>query len=481
MGGISEIVLIVLLLIGAVALGWTVYDRALGRDIPTYASDEDNFLYGSLGNEGTQGLPFPIWLVLPKVFPDLLPGPGGYTSIGMYWAKDAGPHDPPVGFSKARVGVERMAINCALCHAPTVRMSEQAPRVLLPGGASNRLDIQAYQRFLSAAAADPRFTADNIIPAIQREMPLSFVERQLYRYLLIPITRDTLLTQRDAFVWTTKRPRWGPGRIDPFNPVKFGMLEMGDDGTIGNSDMQTVWNLDERDRLRPGGPYHWDGLNTSLREVFDSSALGDGTDPNHYPTASLRRMENYLRRLKPPPSPHRPDPVMVSRGAAVFAASCASCHAPNGARVLTLIPAAEVGTDPHRLAMWSDAALKTYSRYRKGRDWDFKSFQNVEGYIAQPLWALWSTGPFLHNGSVPTLTDLLKPPAERPVAFLRHSDVLDGVNGGFVSPPCDPAGRYGEGFCLDTRVAGNSNAGHLWGTDLSSSQKADLVAYLLTL
>ena len=59
------------------------------------------------------------------------------------------------------------------------------------------------------------------------------------------------------------RPDWGPGRIDPFNPVKFRMLGLAVDATIGNSDMVPVWNM----RRREGWAYHWDGLNTSIREV----------------------------------------------------------------------------------------------------------------------------------------------------------------------------------------------------------------------
>ena len=39
-----------------------------------FASDEDHFLFGSIGTEAAEGVPYWIWLVLPRVFPDLLPG-----------------------------------------------------------------------------------------------------------------------------------------------------------------------------------------------------------------------------------------------------------------------------------------------------------------------------------------------------------------------------------------------------------------------
>ena len=130
--------------------------------------------------------------------------------------------------------------------------------------------------------------------------------------------------------------------------------------------------------------------------------------------------------------------------------------------------------------MWTGAARDTYNSYRKGYDWGFHSFQKTDGYIAEPLPGLWLSGPYLHNGSVPTLRDLLAPPSERPVTFVRGLNVVDGKNGGFISPSCNPLTPPTQGFCYDTRVAGNANGGHVYGTALSDSEKADLLAYLLT-
>jgi hypothetical protein len=63
----------------------------------------------------------------------------------------------------------------------------------------------------------------------------------------------------------------------------------------------------------------------------------------------------------------------------------------------------------------------------------------------------------LHNGSVPTLEDLLRPPAERPTTFER------------------------EGFLVDTSRLHEGNEGHDFGTDLSEEDRDALVAYLRTL
>ncbi len=471
---------VLLVVLGGV--GWLAYDKLFRRDIPVYASDLEHFKYGSIGNDSENGVPYLVWRVLPTVFSDLLPGPGGYASLGFHWEKGRSEADAPVGFSKARVGFERMAINCAFCHNTITRTAPDAAPIAYPTGPSNLTDVQAYQRFLSACASDPRFAPDVLLPAIEAVAPLSFLDRALYRYLLIPATRTALLDQKAVFAWSLKRPLWHAGRIDPFNPVKFDMLRLPDDGTIGNSDMMAVWGLDAREAIRPDAPLHWDGLNTSIHEVVISSALGDGgraSAPNFF--ESMGRVERFLRGSRAPASPYRPDPVLVEDGAAVFAVHCAECHGKEGTKTLTVVPLAEVGTDRHRTDMWTIAARDAYNAYRQNYDYGFKSFQKVEGYISEPLDGAWLTGPYLHNGSVPTIADLLEPPASRPKVFTRGTTVLDGAKIGFLAPPCVPGRKLDVGYCYDTSEVGNSPEGHEYGTTLPQADKAALIAYLKTL
>src|SRR5438309_12038288 len=105
------------------------------------------------------------------------------------------------------------------------------------------------------------------------------------------------------------RPDWGRGRIDPFNAVKFGRLAQQVDATIGNSDMQPVWNMN----AHAGSVFHWDGLNTVAQEVAFSSAIGDGAtlkwvDRDHAKASnttpatasSLERIERYIGSVRPP-------------------------------------------------------------------------------------------------------------------------------------------------------------------------------------
>lgn len=441
-------------------------------------SIEEYFKYGSIGAENQSGLPYWIWLVLPRMFPEYLPGPGGYASFGLPWEQG---REMPIGFTKKTIGFDRVAFNCAFCHAATVRRSadDPTPTVYL-GGPSHTFNALAYERFLFKAASDGRFNAKNIMAAIGEVAQLSILDKLLYR-LLIPITRKALLKQKEAFAWTDSRPDWGPGRIDPFNPVKVAILQKinpkaGVGDSIGNADMVAIWNL----RARGGMSYHWDGLNTDLTEVVLSSAIGDGATPKSIPLNNLHRLQNWLMNLKPAPFPFldKLDASLATQGAAIFKQQCASCHAFGGEQTGKVLPASEAGTDPHRAQMWTPDAAQAYHDYSKPYPWAFTSFRSTGGYVNVPLDAVWIRAPYLHNGSVPSLVDLLSPPAERPKVFFRGYDVYDPEKVGFVSGGLK-AERYG--FRYDTSRPGNSNGGHLWGTDLGAQDKKALIEYLKTL
>jgi hypothetical protein len=102
----------------------------------------------------------------------------------------------------------------------------------------------------------------------------------------------------------------------------------------------------------------------------------------------------------------------------------------------------------------------------------------LEGYQSPPLDGVWMRAPYLHNGSVPTLRDLLSAVEDRPKVFYRGYDVYDPINVGFITNGFDTR-RYG--WKHDTAERGNGNQGHTYGTQLSVDEKASLVEYLKTL
>ncbi len=95
-------------------------------------------------------------------------------------------------------------------------------------------------------------------------------------------------------------------------------------------------------------------------------------------------------------------------------------------------------------------------------------------YKARPLNGIWASAPYLHNGSVPTLYDLLLPVDQRPTTFSVGRRELDPVKVGPVQDGEAP-------FRFDTRAAGSSNVGHTYGTELPDEDRWALVEYLKTL
>ncbi len=103
------------------------------------------------------------------------------------------------------------------------------------------------------------------------------------------------------------------------------------------------------------------------------------------------------------------------------------------------------GSDPGRLAL-----IQFIGRNRL-------AVRLSDGYRVDDLHGLWATAPYLHNGSVPTLDDLLRPAAERPATFMRGD------------------------FLVDTALPANGNGGHEFGVTISDADRVALVAYLLSL
>ena len=99
-------------------------------------------------------------------------------------------------------------------------------------------------------------------------------------------------------------------------------------------------------------------------------------------------------------------------------------------------------------------------------------------YKGRPLQGIWATAPYLHNGSVANLRELLLPPAKRMTAFALGSREFDPVNVGFTTDPAAP----GNTFVFNTKIDGNSNAGHDYNN--AALREADikaLIEYMKTL
>ena len=466
------VVVLVVLGIGVPAFLWSQRNVVEAHEDPAA-----HFKYGSVGAEERNGIPYWIWLVLPEVFPEHLPdGPGdGYVRFGFIFEPES-PKGRPVGTSYREDPVPRVGLNCAVCHAGIVKESNEADGRIVLGMPAHQFDLQKYLYFLFAVAGDSRFGPDTIISAIKRVNPdFSWIDSLLYRFVVIPRTKEELLRVAKEFDWMKQFPPTGPGRVDTFNPYKFNLFELTDENSgVGTADLPSLWNQAPRE----GMWLHWDGNNNSVEERNRSAAIGAGASPESLDTASMERVADWIASLSSPAFPgDRIDQAKVPAGREVYERHCAVCHSFDGERVGQVVPIDEIGTDRERLDSFTSELAAKMNTLGEGHSWRFKNFQKTNGYSNMPLDGIWLRAPYLHNGSVPNLRDLLAPPEERPTVFYRGYAVYDYENLGFVSS--GPAAET-SGSRFDTTERGNSNQGHLYGTDLNASQIEALLEYLKT-
>jgi mono/diheme cytochrome c family protein len=482
------LVLLVLPTLGLIALGLYI-GFVLMEDKPVvYANIEEHFKYGSTGGERASGFPYWIFQALPGVCTHHLPGPG-YASLGMIFEEGK---DLPVGMSKRRYqGVDRTFLNCAVCHSATVRDSPEAKPHLYLGMPANTFNVWAFQKFLFDCAEDPQSAAEYVVPEIDRLMRdkgerLGLVERYLLYPVAIALVRERLLMLRGRFAPLLPYPEWGPGRVDTFNAAKvlfnFPLGALSEQEKNAPSDFPSIW----LQQPRKGMQLHWDGNNTVVEERNKSAAFGTGTTPPTIDLVAIGRIEEWLLTREPAKYPYPIDSSRAGRGEAIYKQFCASCHGANGRNfsgdlVGKVTPLKEIGTDPRRLDSYTyDLAVNQATLYA-GYDWRFKHFRKTFGYANLPLDGVWLRAPYLHNGSVPSLRDLLEPATKRTPVFYRGDDVYDPTNVGFVSNVSERGGR--QFFKFDTSVPGNENIGHEgepYGTELPPEAKEALLEYLKT-
>lgn len=212
---------------------------------------------------------------------------------------------------------------------------------------------------------------------------------------------------------------------------------------------------------------------------------------------TFRDVQQFIHTIEPPKYPLPIDAARAGRGRAVFNESCAKCHGSYGegddAYPNKIVPLAKIGTDPSLVRGLTPRIEEVFrqSWFTRETGPDGKPFplRYNEGYQAPPLDGIWATAPYLHNGSVPTLADLLQSSA-RPRKFTRsyRTDARDydaDRVGWKVTPvPTDAATpRNGADArrIYDTSQPGRSNAGHTFGDDLSDEDRRALIEYLKTL
>jgi hypothetical protein len=367
---------------------------------------------------------------------------------------------------------------------------------------------------------DERFNPWQVVQAAEQAGEhYSAFQRLLIKYAVVPAMREAVLLVRDRFRFLDGEVESGPGRFDTFNPAKallnWQFEQLPPRESVGIVDFPSLWLQGPREALHMH--LHWDGNNDSVEERNRSAAFGSGAVPTTLDRKSLKFVADWLTSSAnhPPRYPFPIDAAQAEAGKPLYAQYCASCHGANGTdfsggingQVGHVDPIDKIRTDPCRLDNYTHAlAVEQGNLYAAYPEERFSHFRKTDGYANLPLDGIWLRGPYLHNGSVPTVRDLLERADKRPKAFYRGYDVIDQRKLGFASnvptengvrffryeTQCAQAGcaadpnaenRHDDNVCVAGKWAGNSNRGHdgaEYGTELSAEQKDAIVEYLKT-
>lgn len=194
----------------------------------------------------------------------------------------------------------------------------------------------------------------------------------------------------------------------------------------------------------------------------------------------------YIFSLEAPKYPEAVDEIQVIAGEALFNEKCATCHGAYGENESypnLLVSVDEVGTDPYLIS--SNFGYSFFvdwyntSWFSKGENAAYLKAEN--GYIAPPLDGIWATAPYLHNGSIPTLEDLLNS-AQRPEKWKRSfSTAASEYDHDKVGWKYSVETLSGSSLIYDTTLPGYGNQGHTYGDDLTEEERKSLIEYLKTL
>lgn len=193
----------------------------------------------------------------------------------------------------------------------------------------------------------------------------------------------------------------------------------------------------------------------------------------------------FILSLEAPRYPAAIDAALATRGEAVFEGRCSRCHGTYGAggRYETrVIPQKKVGTDPLLAEHAGQFAAPFRTWFNDSFYGEVARLEPHDGYVAPPLDGVWATAPYLHNGSVPTISALLDSSLRKPRFIIgrgRDSYDLDAV--GWFTYDVEANPDIDARWIYDTSAPGYSNAGHTFGDRLSPDDRRALLEYLKTL
>jgi len=444
----------------------------------------------------------------------------------------------PVGFTRDVDGKGQAwaGLGCAACH--TGEVDYRGTRMRLDGGQA-LIDFDGFEAMLIdslSATANDEGKFDRFATALGA----TGAARQNLRNDIVALAQKLDARHRMNQVTVP----YGYGRLDAFgqifNAVAVDFLGIPANRRVPDAPVSfpVLWDAPHLDLVQWNGSAPNAGPGPLLQNITTALAVYGSLDiSGHdgkagYPSSidfdHLGQIQSYFYQLKAPQWPTTVlgplDGQRVARGGAIYQQQCLGCHQlanrddPKRQLKASLTPLAEVGTDPTMVRNFLDAKASTgaFAGRREAvlvgdkfgaqaqtsdlivhaaigaalrhpmqtmRD-AVTGYHKVikaaidahpDYYKARPLSGIWASAPYLHNGSVPSLAELLKPPGQRMSSFYVGSREFDPDAVGLQTT------QNTRGSLFDTRLPGNSNAGHAFGTMLDEQQKRDLLEYLKSL
>ncbi|HEY6881449.1 MAG TPA: hypothetical protein VI299_25665 [Polyangiales bacterium] len=188
---------------------------------------------------------------------------------------------------------------------------------------------------------------------------------------------------------------------------------------------------------------------------------------------------------------HKIDKALAAQGEKVFLEACAKCHGTYSANDAdetypnALVDLDEIGTEPTLATNhWIYPVDTWYSKSWYAKQDLGAKIVKTHGYLAPPLDGVFITAPYLHNGSVPTLEQLLDP-SKRLATWTSNmsADDYDWDAVGWKDKPLDlDIWTLDQNFGIyNTAEDGNSNKGHTYGAALTPAERKQVLEYLKTL
>lgn len=419
-------------------------DAQAGRDYLIY------------GNYIASGIPY-------SLVGALLPGDG--NSLG----RTGDNATLPPGFSAvdALNGVRVVAPNCLQCHG------EYLNGQFVMGLGNNSADYTGNQSGL-IAIADLLITNNfgQNSPQWQAYLPFRTSTLKLSQILKAEVRGINLANNVFAILAAYRNPDNFVWTDDPVMPVLEKMAPM---------DVPAWWHTKKKNALYCNGL----GEGDFARLIMAANLLTVSD------TAEARQVDSYfpdvvayLQSLQPPPYPQTIDQTLAQQGKQLFTANCARCHGTYGDTETypnLLVDLDLIKTDPLLAEGYFNEAA-AYVNWHS-QSW-FINNPNAahlvpkRGYMAPPLDGIWATAPYFHNGSVPTLADVLDS-NNRPTYWKRTFDNTDynyqKLGWNYTAETAGNAQTY------NTTLEGYGNGGHTFGDHLTPQERTALLEYLKTL